>query len=493
MSKNHLFAKKLCSLTGLALGVLLFASCAQGLDDNETWRSDVTNTTLESPKVDDITITPSPDGKTQTIIWPVVTGASGYVVSLYDVSNIEEPIVKDSLTDRCSISVKREEDVNYRLTIQTKGNVKLNNADAQAATEKLFSTFTPTYKTIPAGTDLTQYFAQNPVPAGTGDAYNFDLEGGEDYTMSDAIDFGNSIVTLRSTSKTSHARITFTGSDAGFVLSNGFTLKYLDIDCSASAAGFISMSKTPQVPSVPVNAWGTDYDFYVISQPISVLNCKVEGVNSYFFWDNQVSCWFPANLVVDNTIVHLTTPKGSKCESGAYIWTNKGAGFIQTLTVNNSTFYCTGESEAKYFVQYGGFGIDQTKESIMWISNTITYSNCTFYNVCPTGQLGNYNGLAGKKTSYWNMKNCIFYNCSTSGVARRFLHGKQNQSTAVFENNTYMKADGTFDNPEGYDNSGTDIKEDPQFKDPANGDFTISGATQVARGTGDPRWLPSNQ
>ena len=64
------------------------------------------------------------------------------------------------------------------------------------------------------------------------------------------------------------------------------------------------------------------------------------------------------------------------------------------------------------------------------------------------------------------------------------------QTTAEFENNTYMKIDGTFDNPSNYDNSGTDIKEDPQFADPANGDFTISGATQVARKTGDPRWLP---
>ena len=86
-------------------------------------------------------------------------------------------------------------------------------------------------------------------------------------------------------------------------------------------------------------------------------------------------------------------------------------------------------------------------------------------------QWGNYNGVASKKTSYWNMKNCIFYNCSSSGVARRFLAGKQNQATAVFENN---------------------IKEDPLFADPANGDFTISGATQIARKTGDPRWLPEN-
>jgi hypothetical protein len=58
-----------------------------------------------------------------------------------------------------------------------------------------------------------------------------------------------------------------------------------------------------------------------------------------------------------------------------------------------------------------------------------------------------------------------------------------------------MKADGTFqdikeDGSHDYDNSGTTIEEDPQFADWANGDFSISGATQVARQTGDPRWLP---
>ena len=56
-----------------------------------------------------------------------------------------------------------------------------------------------------------------------------------------------------------------------------------------------------------------------------------------------------------------------------------------------------------------------------------------------------------------------------------------------------MKKDGTFEedgNLTNYDLSGTDIKEDPMFRDPENGDFHISGPTQVARKTGDPRWLP---
>ena len=55
-----------------------------------------------------------------------------------------------------------------------------------------------------------------------------------------------------------------------------------------------------------------------------------------------------------------------------------------------------------------------------------------------------------------------------------------------------MKNDGTFQDPQNYDQSGTVIEEDPQFANPAVGDFHISGATQLARRTGDPRWLPAN-
>jgi hypothetical protein len=87
-------------------------------------------------------------------------------------------------------------------------------------------------------------------------------------------------------------------------------------------------------------------------------------------------------------------------------------------------------------------------------------------------------------------------------VPRRFLHGQAYASSPnnkVFNNNTYaMYAKDengnitgvTFQDPQSYDVSGTIIEEDPMFADPANGDFHISGPTQVARKAGDPRWLP---
>ena len=499
MNKKHNYLKNCqCARVwtkGMLLagaGTLLMTACAvDGYDDDERFVSDVTGATLASPSAETITVTPSADGKTQTISWPVVKGAGGYLVNFIDEGNPAEPIVKDSLVDGCSVTVKREEDMNYLLTIKTMGRKDANNQDASSATEMKISTFTPTYKTIPAGSDLKAWFEANPAPAG--ENHNFDLEGGAEYTLSGLLDFGASSVTLRSNNKAVPAKITFTDNSSELSTSGGLVLKYLNIDCSASSQAFISLSRNPAIAPVIVNAWSADYNFYRVKDNISVLSCQITGVNSYFIWDNQVSCWFADNVLVDNCLVHLTTPSNSKALSGGYFWTNKGAGFFRNLTVSNSTFYNTGEGDVKYFVQYGGFGNDQVKDpdtQFGWTENTITYQNCTFYHVCASGQWGNYNGVAGKKTSYWNLKNCIFYDCSSSGVARRFLAGKQNQPTATFENNTYMHPDGTFDNPSNYDTSGTNIDEDPGFRDPANADFTISNPTHINRKCGDPRWLP---
>ena len=495
MKKNHFFTySKMCVFALTGASALFLASCAKDGYDDESFDSGVSNTQVSAIAVDDITIATSADGKTQTISWPVVMGAGGYRVSLVDVGNPEEPIIGDSLVDGCSVTAKREEDVNYKLTILTLGNKSKNNTDASEAVVKDFSTFTPTYMTIPAGSDLKEWFAANPIPADkVGENLNYDLEGGADYKLSGLLDFGANSVTLRSNSKSTFAKITFTDATSELSTSAGIVLKYLDFDCSASSAAFLSLSRTPAIEPVVVNAWGADYNFYRVKDNITIMSCNISGVNSYFLWDNQVQVWYADNVLIDNCLVHLTTPKDSKAISGGYFWTNKGSGFFRNLTFTNSTFYNTGEGDVKYFVQYGGFGNDQVKDpdtQFGWTDNTITYDNCTFYHVCSSGQWGNYNGVAGKKTSYWNLLDCIFYDCSSSGVARRFLAGKQNQATAVFANNTYMKKDGTFDNPDPYDKSGTDIKEDPQFKDPENGDFTISNATHVALGVGDPRWLP---
>ena len=142
MNKKHNYLKNCqCARVwtkGMLLagaGALLMTACAvDGYDDDERFVSDVTGATLASPSAETITVTPSADGKTQTISWPVVKGAGGYLVNFIDEGNPAEPIVKDSLVDGCSVTVKREEDMNYLLTIKTMGRKDANNQDRKSTT-----------------------------------------------------------------------------------------------------------------------------------------------------------------------------------------------------------------------------------------------------------------------------------------------------------------------------------------------------------------------
>ena len=61
-----------------------------------------------------------------------------------------------------------------------------------------------------------------------------------------------------------------------------------------------------------------------------------------------------------------------------------------------------------------------------------------------------------------------------------------NNSFATWIDNTYWDADGQID--QGNYDTGTVLTTDPAFVDPENGIFTPTGADQVAKQTGDPRW-----
>lgn len=351
----------------------------------------------------------------------------------------------------------------------------------------------PTKAVIDNGMDLAEVVAKFADDKGV-----VTLPAGVELTLSAPIEFTRSISIEGD--KDNPAKIVFTSEDAGFIINGGLTLNNILFDCNASQAPFIQLSKNPSVNASKVTAWDTDYYFYLISDPIEVTNCYVDGVNSFFLTDNKIEnngVWFPTDILVANSVVRLSTPANNS--NYAYFYLNNGGGFAKNLVVSGSTFYNTTDYGFRYFVRYGGFGNDQVKDVFGWEDNTLSYLNSTFYNVCQNdGQWGNYNGIYRATTSYWIMTNCIFWNCSTSGsVPRRFLQGRAPAADAqnvLFLNNTYMKKDGTFQDPQNYDTTGTNIEEDPNFADPSKGDFSIKDSKQAELGTGDPRWLiPINE
>lgn len=263
------------------------------------------------------------------------------------------------------------------------------------------------------------------------------------------------------------------------------------IDASANAGAFIQLSATP---SENLKEEGNDY--YHIKGYVSLSNLNINGVKAQLVYDSNVK-YCVENLTIDNCKVNLASDEATGVNGNAVVYF-KG-GFANTLSVSNSTFWNTGASDAKYFVQYNNSG---RAPRAGYLNNYVIFQNNTFHNVAVKGQWANYGGFAGQKTSSFIVTDNIFSNCGSGQIARRILGGRQASTYAdgmvTFNNNTYMTKtlaeDNTetvaFENAEGYDVSGTIIEMDPMFANAANADFTLGASTKQAKmKTGDPRWL----
>lgn len=485
---------KLCSAVVLGAAALFMASCAtDGYDDDEKWESNVRDTQMTSPAAETIEVIASADGMSMTIKWPVSMGAGGYLVNLSDVSDPANPVsIFSKVVDGCSVeSVPREEDVKYRLEIKTLGNASQGNSDAPTATILDFSTFTETTATIPVG-DIAGWFANYAFPESEEMLY-YDLIAGGQYTLNGKVDFQGHKVTLRSQSKNNRATVTI-GSDGEMHIGNGFGLKHINFECGQGTKAFLSLSETPGVePNPDLN------NHSVITEPVSIQFCTINNLNSYFLWDrgSDGKKYCLKTVLVNNCIVKMTPTEAVGTEGSTFDM-YKAGGFINDITIQNSTFWNASrkadtDPDFKYFIRYANAG---RPDRAGFTSGSINFINSTLYNISKKGQMCNHSGYDGSALANFNVTNNIFAECGSSQVARRII-GRVGTGTIVFNYNTYM-FDGKTTNDEGacvdqsgYD-KGTILLTNPGFADADNGDFTISGAEQLANHTGDPRWLPSN-
>lgn len=478
MSKNHLIAfGKLCSLVVIATGGLMFASCAKDGFDDESFDSSVKNSQLATPTADNITVTASADGKTQTFSWPVVHGAGGYLVSLYNTEEMDDPIVRDTLVDGCSVTLPREEDLNYQFTIQTKGRSNLNNNDAAEMVTYLFTTFSPSLATIPAGSDLYQWFAENPVPDSEETIY-YDLEAGGQYTLSKSVDFSTHAVVLRTASKSDWATVT-PADGAALEYCGSFGLKYLIIDGSMTDNPLLAFSANP--PASILDASHNNHN--QITRPTSIQKCSFIHVQGMILYDNKVK-YCLKDFVMDDCTIQLEPTGGMSNSSVFYVY--DGGGFINDFTMTNTTVWNANANTFKYLIRYNNSG---RCDRAGYTTNSINIKNCTMYNVVKTGQMCNHGGFDGQATSNYDVENNIFVDCGSHQVARRFVGRLNDAAKIVFNNNTYW-FDGEANDQTGYD-TGYILTTDPAFANAAEGDFRPSGAEQLSMKTGDPRWLPS--
>ncbi len=473
MKKNYFFTySKMCLLT--IVGVLL-VSCADTYSGGDTFVSDVKNTTLQSPTESDITVTPSSDGSTMTIEWKVVFGAGGYEFILTNLSDEANPLVSEVI-DGCKITVDREEDVNYRISVRTLGNTKLNNTEASAATVKDYSTFTATYAKIPVG-DIYEYFQNNPIPDEATEELNFDLESKGQYTLSKPLQFNYHKVVFRTSDKLNHAVIKI-GEDANFVASNDFTLKYVDIDASASTRPVVEAYKYETDPEGILEKPG---NYYLINF-VRFMDCKFTGVVGSLFYDNNKS-YAIVNFLIKNSIIQMNTTT-DKVKNESFIAMQGGG--IKDFSMMSSTIYQTGEGNSKYFLRYNN---SARVDRFGWTTSdhtTISYTNNTFYKVA-SGNWANYPGISNY--TVYDVQSNIWYACGNGQIARRMMgNGRLGTgASAVWNNNTYWDENGQVD--QGTYDTGNVLTTDPAFVNPAGGIFTPTGTQQVELLTGDPRWF----
>lgn len=472
-SKQLFLLRKKGHALVMATSMLLFCACLDGYKDDTTFTSDVKGVELESPKADDVRITYSADGSKQTISWSVVYGAGGYSFSLYIVDDPENPIAvgeENQVIDGCSATRDLQEDTKYKLCLKTLGNEKYNNKEASAATELAYSTLLPTYAVIPDGTDIYEYFQENPIPESK-DELAYDLIAGGTYSLSGLVDFGTHKITFRG-DKVHRPTIAY-AAKGGLATTAGLKIKFIDFDCTASPINSIlSFSATPDEALLKNT-------FYIINDPVVIQSCNFKSLDGQLIYDNKKK-YCPVVVLIKDCVVDMNT-------TARVINMNGGNGYINDLTIQNSTFSNVVGKANAYFIQYNGTG---RPDRAGFLTGSINLYNNTLYNIAYGKNICNYDAMRGRKEVSLNLSKNIFVDSGKEGQVVRMLLGGANGMVMDFRSNSYWY-NGNFPTGEtGWDKSSTHLEVDPMFKDPNGGDFTVQSPDHIAVGCGDPRWLP---
>ena len=497
MKKSKFFAWPSLTSVALLAATLLMGSCAVDGFDDETFSGGVTGQNLNSPSADDISFTANADGSKTTIEWPLVYGAGGYLCSVIDVSDPNNPVVlvEDSVVDGTVMTVDRTEDTNYEFHIRTLGNEELSNTDAEATTVAPFSSFMPGWATVPDGSDLTQWLAANPLPTDQGEVA-IDLVAGGHYTMSGNVDFGKVPVTLRTTNKNDRATLT-PATGASIVTMAGLKLKNLVIDGSQVSKSLILMSAEPD-PSI--QNLKKDKGYYYVEDPIVFNNCLVDNLAGEVINSNKTK-YIIKTMLIDNSVFHFNTASGHS--SGSYFNMYDGGAGINDFTARQSTFYNSSDQSMKYMLRYQN---STSPKNTGYNKGSVNFIQCTLFNIVKGGQFANYDGMRRTGDVTFTLDRNIIVDTGNKEFVRRFTGGSawdQPAGNKNFTMNTYFfdgadawtmpdpADEATWTGEASWDRSGSILSGDPGFKDAMGGDFTVSGSAQLGSRTGDPRWLPT--
>lgn len=458
--------------------ILSMGSCAGDGFDEETFSGGVTNAQLDSPKASDVVFAKIPGTANVKVSWPVVMGAGGYKFSLYNVDNPEAPVavVKDSIIDGSSVVCTYADDTNYKAEIITLGNEKFNNVASTTPAEPTWTTLIPA-TIIPPG-DLTAWFANNPVTSGKDVEVAYELQAGEEYTISGNLDFGVNNVQLRG-NKQNRARVKFEAADGKILTSGGgLALKFIDFDCDLATDGiFLGFGDPVDGALESFEAWGIVTP--IITNPIIIQSCDIKNVRNKFININSKS-YAVQNLIIRDCIVEAY-------QKTDFINFNNGMAFVKDMEISKSTFYSHVQNGSRFIRHAGG----NAQNVSGWSTGSMKFLNNTFYNMSYSGQSFNGNGWK-KKFNSIESKNNIFCD-SFNGQFNQRIRVQSTDVAATFGDNCYwynggIPANETTGRNEG-DKTTSAYNVDPGFEDPASGIFKPSAPEVRAHASGDPRWL----
>ena len=411
---------KMRLLGGLVAVSMLFAGCAQGVDD-ETFTAGVSGVQLESPAADSFTysiVTDATGTEQVKVQWPTVMGAGGYLCSVWNVNDPANPevLVDNQTVDGAAVYFPLAEDSSYKISVQTLGNAKLNNAAATEATEYAMNTMiegiaVPT--TADLGEFITNYITENAATLAAQRAANpnfeiaFDLEAGATYTMATAADFGTQPSRVRGDRQNKPTVIIPDGSNAYFMTAGGLKLKFLNIDAAGMDAerfGVIVMHQNPPADT-KIGA-----RTYVCEKPIRMEGCWVKNCRRALFTVGKVQ-WGVTEFRVSDCIIQLyNTGSGDhktvicgQTGSSADLQGGWYGGIWDTYVVNSTIYNTIPDASIKssaYFIRFSNGDIAKVFGSN---GGKFVLQNCTLNRVWPNKDFGNN---VGNKNYY----TCIFEN-----------------------------------------------------------------------------------
>jgi len=405
---------------------------------------------------------------------------------------------------------------------------------------------------VPRGSNLTQFFINNPISEHVHDpaleledeTVYYALSPGGNYTMGgiqtdDNVYTGLKPVVIFGADAKNPTKLKMSG---GSFVTDGATLMLKNIEIDYSE--FVDENVTSVIAMNPVqNPKAETIQTIWVHVPASTIgfeSCKITGIKFSLFWDsNTVDFRYLINhFRIDDCIIGYDVDNYNNASI------RFDSSIPKDVTISNSTLYNekeiqrNGTSDEVYQLRLIRLGRNNYAAQFAadlpeWTGGNFLIKSCTFYNFSrgvypgPINRGGsqsfntNTSGCFANATDTKSVIDCVVVNSfefNEPGVA---VDGQQSgtifpnpgsgncfiyrifreNGTRIAQNNTYWYH-GRFHasnisatpDPESTtsqrDASGSHIESDPMLKYNGNGNFTMEGADQIARRTGDPRWLP---